>query len=344
MQAIVKHRVTEFFLPPTVIYRLLDIPDLQKKVDFSSLKYFLYGAAPMSVEKLKQAIAVFGPVMAGMRTDGYHATANDRVAVIPMIETVQAQVKLPMDPVLAAVATMRANVSALGQQIGAPVDRQIALLEGAKSKLKMPVDQARDLVAKVAQPAEDLVAQLLAAIDAQAQAVMGAMAPGDTPALASAQAQLAQQTLPVGLRWQALPFLSQPAFDRLLWASDLNLVRGEDSLVRALWAGKPLVWQIYPQDDAAHVHKLNAFLDAIGASASLRSFHHAWNDAHPTGSNVALPLSDLNSWSQSLRVARERLLQMDDLVTQLVQFVLNAQSVFIPEHIKIDSIHIPEII
>jgi len=65
LQAIPTHRVTEFFLPPTVIYRLLDIPDLQLKVDFSSLKYFLYGAAPMSVEKLKQAIATFGPVMMG---------------------------------------------------------------------------------------------------------------------------------------------------------------------------------------------------------------------------------------------------------------------------------------
>ncbi|KVC93010.1 long-chain fatty acid--CoA ligase [Burkholderia ubonensis] len=62
--AIAKHRVTEFFLPPTVIYRLLDIPGIEK-LDYSSLKYFLYGAAPMSVEKLKRAIEVFGPVMAG---------------------------------------------------------------------------------------------------------------------------------------------------------------------------------------------------------------------------------------------------------------------------------------
>jgi acyl-CoA synthetase (AMP-forming)/AMP-acid ligase II len=65
LAAIPKYRVTEFFLPPTVIYRLLDIPDLARKVDFSSLKYFMYGAAPMSVEKLKQAIGVFGPVMTG---------------------------------------------------------------------------------------------------------------------------------------------------------------------------------------------------------------------------------------------------------------------------------------
>jgi acyl-CoA synthetase (AMP-forming)/AMP-acid ligase II len=63
--AIPKHKVTEFFLPPTVIYRLLDIPDLKQKVDFSSLKYLMYGAAPMSVEKLKQAIEVIGPVMMG---------------------------------------------------------------------------------------------------------------------------------------------------------------------------------------------------------------------------------------------------------------------------------------
>jgi acyl-CoA synthetase (AMP-forming)/AMP-acid ligase II len=65
LDAIAKHKVTEFFLPPTVIYRLLDIPDLGKKADFSSLKCLLYGAAPMSVEKLKQALEIFGPVMMG---------------------------------------------------------------------------------------------------------------------------------------------------------------------------------------------------------------------------------------------------------------------------------------
>ncbi|ANI79253.1 AMP-binding protein [Sphingobium sp. EP60837] len=64
LAAIAQHKVTELFLPPTVIYRLLDIPGLSEKVDFSSLRYFLYGAAPMSVEKLKEAIATFGPIMA----------------------------------------------------------------------------------------------------------------------------------------------------------------------------------------------------------------------------------------------------------------------------------------
>jgi uncharacterized repeat protein (TIGR03837 family) len=57
-----------------------------------------------------------------------------------------------------------------------------------------------------------------------------------------------------------LPWLTQPAFDRLLWACDLNLVRGEDSLVRALWAARPFVWQLYPQSGGVHEAKLDAFL------------------------------------------------------------------------------------
>jgi len=47
--AIAKHRVTELFLPPTVIYDCWDIPDLRKKADFSSLQVTsCTGAAPMS--------------------------------------------------------------------------------------------------------------------------------------------------------------------------------------------------------------------------------------------------------------------------------------------------------
>jgi acyl-CoA synthetase (AMP-forming)/AMP-acid ligase II len=64
VQAIVKHRVTEFFLPPTVIYALLEAPGIEQ-VDFSSVRYLMYGAAPMSVEKLKKAIALWGPVLCG---------------------------------------------------------------------------------------------------------------------------------------------------------------------------------------------------------------------------------------------------------------------------------------
>ncbi|PIT58838.1 elongation factor P maturation arginine rhamnosyltransferase EarP [Snodgrassella alvi] len=56
-----------------------------------------------------------------------------------------------------------------------------------------------------------------------------------------------------------IPFVPQAAFDRLLWLADAAIVRGEDSFVRALWAGLPFFWHIYRQDDDAHLHKLHAF-------------------------------------------------------------------------------------
>jgi uncharacterized repeat protein (TIGR03837 family) len=62
------------------------------------------------------------------------------------------------------------------------------------------------------------------------------------------------------LRLRVLPFSDQDAYDRLLWACDLNFVRGEDSCVRAQWAARPMVWQAYPQADRAHWDKANALL------------------------------------------------------------------------------------
>lgn len=122
-----------------------------------------------------------------------------------------------------------------------------------------------------------------------------------------------------------LPRLDQRDFDHLLWACDLNCVRGEDSLVRALWAGKPLLWHIYPQDDGAHAAKLDAFLDWLQADDGLRTLHHAWNPAITRTAHEALPLMDLKSWAKTAQLARQRLLQMDDLSTQLTQFVRKKQ-------------------
>lgn len=83
---------------------------------------------------------------------------------------------------------------------------------------------------------------------------------------------------------QAIPFVRQEHYDELLWACDLNFVRGEDSFVRAQWAARPLVWHIYPQDDDAHRVKLDAWLDLFAksgvapeAAAALADFWHAWN-------------------------------------------------------------------
>lgn len=62
LESIERNRVTRLFLPPTAIYSLLDHPSVRAR-DFSSLRYFLYAAAPISVVKLREAIDVFGPVM-----------------------------------------------------------------------------------------------------------------------------------------------------------------------------------------------------------------------------------------------------------------------------------------
>ena len=82
---------------------------------------------------------------------------------------------------------------------------------------------------------------------------------------------------------QVIPFLTQADYDTLLWACDVNLVRGEDSFVRAQWAGKPFVWQIYQQDENAHAVKLDAFLNRYiddlpnEAALAVARFALAWN-------------------------------------------------------------------
>ncbi len=122
-----------------------------------------------------------------------------------------------------------------------------------------------------------------------------------------------------------LSLLSQTAYDQLLWACDLNFVRGEDSLVRALWAGKPLVWQIYPQDDGAHQAKLDAFLAMLRAPASMRRCHQEWNGmpiSVPASGDDTVSLQDtLADWQQSVQQSRQTLLRHHDLVTALLGFV-----------------------
>jgi uncharacterized repeat protein (TIGR03837 family) len=86
-----------------------------------------------------------------------------------------------------------------------------------------------------------------------------------------------------------IPFVPQDDYDRLLWACDINLVRGEDSFVRAQWALRPFIWHIYPQDEALHHQKLNAFLRRYGApGASLAALSLRWNGAPQDGPAGAL--------------------------------------------------------
>lgn len=124
------------------------------------------------------------------------------------------------------------------------------------------------------------------------------------------------------LRVARLPLLTQPEFDHLLWADDINFVRGEDSFVRAQWAGKPFVWQIYRQDDGAHLVKLEAFLDRFTADAepvlarAIRELWRAWN----TESSSLPAWPDQAAWTALCHRWRAGLVAQDDLVSQLLRF------------------------
>jgi acyl-CoA synthetase (AMP-forming)/AMP-acid ligase II len=64
LDAIEQHQVTELFLPPTVVYRLLERLE-HRTANTSSLRYLVYGAAPMSTDKLRAGIERLGPIFLG---------------------------------------------------------------------------------------------------------------------------------------------------------------------------------------------------------------------------------------------------------------------------------------
>ena len=132
--------------------------------------------------------------------------------------------------------------------------------------------------------------------------------------------------LPKVLSIVYLPQLTQTNYDHLLWSCDLNFVRGEDSLVRAIWAAKPFIWQIYPQHDGAHHAKLDAFLAMMEAPASLKTAHFSWNaSADELKTNpYLLPFPPLDlptclpAWRESAEKLSNKLRLQTDLATNLI--------------------------
>lgn len=124
-----------------------------------------------------------------------------------------------------------------------------------------------------------------------------------------------------------LPFLPQDDYDRLLWLCDCNFVRGEDSFVRAQWAARPLVWQIYPQEENAHRPKLDAFLDLYclilpeQASAAMRAFHLGWNGfGSPSWEDF---LRHREAFEHNATTWAEHFFETPDLASNLVIFCKN---------------------
>jgi len=124
-------------------------------------------------------------------------------------------------------------------------------------------------------------------------------------------------------------FLDQDRYDELLWACDLNFVRGEDSFVRAQWAARPFVWHIYPTDDGAHWVKLGAFLARYTAgmdrahAARVTALWEGWNRGEPVARTWPAFDAALAAVSPHAEDWAARLAAQPDLATQLANFIDN---------------------
>lgn len=128
------------------------------------------------------------------------------------------------------------------------------------------------------------------------------------------------------LQLVVIPFLDQQDYDHLLWVCDINFVRGEDSFVRAQWAAKPLVWHIYPQDDAAHILKLNAFLDEYtktmdpSLAQAIRQLWLAWNHEQDCAIDWNQTIERYQNWRKHSQNWAQHLNSLGDLASNMVHF------------------------
>lgn len=152
---------------------------------------------------------------------------------------------------------------------------------------------------------------------------------GDVERWAGTSLKAGEQYRRDSLRVQVLPFVRQEDYDPLLWSCDVNAVRGEDSFVRAQWAGRPFVWHIYEQEEGVHLEKLEAFLALFGEGLeeSLRgelvAFWLAWNGQGDAGLAWQTLENRLPEWSAWIGNWQRRLTEQTDLAAGLVRFYTN---------------------
>lgn len=129
------------------------------------------------------------------------------------------------------------------------------------------------------------------------------------------------------LNLHVLPFLSQADYDKLLASCDVNFVRGEDSWIRAIWAGKPFIWQPYLQTEDTHLLKLKAFLDVFysgcegAAQQATIAMHNAWASQQITASTWQDYLSNINTLKTFTVQQTSALASQPDLATNLVIYI-----------------------
>ena len=164
------------------------------------------------------------------------------------------------------------------------------------------------------------VAQLLEALCTEPRASVVLIPEGVAPELATGRLGPFKQVY-----LERIPFVSQPEYDQLLWMADLNFVRGEDSIVRAVWAGKPLIWQIYPQTEGTHLIKLEAWLKISSLPTDIQDLLRHWNADTvsadlPNGFTKAINPKAYTQWSVNALALSHSLVQDVDFAQALHDF------------------------
>jgi uncharacterized repeat protein (TIGR03837 family) len=191
-------------------------------------------------------------------------------------------------------------------------------------------------------PAEALRISLFSYENLALPSLLQAWAEGERPvhvrvpvgkALPAIAAWFGESTGLPGMTWQrdaltlhVLPMLDQDSYDHLLWESDLNFVRGEDSCLRAQFAARPMVWQAYVQEEDTHFAKLDALLalycaDMDAPLAELtRAFWHAWNRQSEMRLLWPQWLAALPALKAHACIWDTQLSEQNDLATNLLTF------------------------
>jgi uncharacterized repeat protein (TIGR03837 family) len=128
---------------------------------------------------------------------------------------------------------------------------------------------------------------------------------------------------------QVLPFVRQDEYDQLLWCCDFNAVRGEDSFVRAQWAGRPLLWHIYQQEEDVHLEKLEAFLRLYteglpeAAEKAISGLWRAWNAGQGVAEHWSAACEQHQVLAEHAQAWCQKQASRADLATALVKFYRN---------------------
>ena len=126
---------------------------------------------------------------------------------------------------------------------------------------------------------------------------------------------------------RVLPMVSQDEYDSYLIDSKLNLVRGEDSIVRAMLTGNPFLWHIYPQEEDVHKDKIEALFDRMSEVCSskkdveiLRQLTLSYNGFSDYLDSFDL-LGFYENWKKLSKEWSDHLISLGSLTDNLISFL-----------------------